>query len=104
MTTVSEQPTQSQLLDAARARLIASLREMADWLEANPAVDLGPYPGGNVGVSVDTIDEVGRAANVGKLDLEKRHSASGTHYRAYKTFGPINFAVVAILPDPAVKA
>jgi hypothetical protein len=104
MTTVSEQPAAAQREAAARAKLIASLREMADWLESNPAVPVDEYWSGHVGFNVPTIGEVGRVANLGKLERQQSRGDTATHYRALKRFGGLTFSVVAIIDDPAVKA
>lgn len=113
MTTVSPAPVDAEREAAARIRLIAGLREMADWLEANPAVPVGEYPTGGASYPVTSYvaDEraFGELDRIARLDdfkrQELRAAATGEiHYRLAKSFGPVTYTAFAILPDPAVQA
>ncbi|TMQ95975.1 hypothetical protein ETD83_21845 [Actinomadura soli] len=82
----------------ARARLIAGLRELADYLETTPA----PVPryGAEVTVHAQGTDaqqcaEVDRAAAVLGSPVSDRLAVSG-HYETVRTFGVVSLRVVAI--------
>jgi hypothetical protein len=81
-----------------RTRLIAGLRELADYLESNPEVpapsysDVLTFPAkGNWAEMCAEIDAT--AARLGVTTYE-----NGCHYVAARTFGPVEYRAVAIPP------
>ncbi len=109
---IVDQPTPSELLDAAaRARLISGLREMADWLEANPAVPVGECPTGSVNYPVTsylpperTFGELNRIARLGDFERGESRNGGNDHYQLVKRFGPVAYTAFAILPATAVQS
>jgi hypothetical protein len=81
-----------------RTRLIAELRELADYLESNPEVpapsysDVLTFPAkGDWAEMCAEIDAT--AARLGVTTYE-----NGGHYVAARTFGPVEYRAVAIPP------
>lgn len=76
---------------STRASMIAGLREMADWLEANPAVPVGAHCSLRLQYSTGTYTpnltadraEVDRVAAL----LDAKPYRDGTHYGVEKKFG-----------------
>jgi hypothetical protein len=83
--------------DERRAELIQGLRELADFLEANPGLPLGAYPDVELSVFVDHFDvpdtdeahqaELARIA--AELGVEVTRKAAGDHWIARRDFGPV---------------
>jgi hypothetical protein len=86
---------------SARTRLVTSLRELADFLDAHPDVPVPAY-GITINVHAESTDNGGRdqvdavADQLGATVLD--NTPSGGHYLASRYFGPITYTVVAI-PD-----
>jgi len=88
-----------------RAELIADLRRLADWLEANPEVPVGPYPYVELahypdregdGASFAEVDRI--AALIG---VEVEVSGREGHRSARKVLGRASYRAVAV-PDRAM--
>jgi hypothetical protein len=83
---------------AERAALIHGLRALADYLDSNPAV---PAPG-HADVYTFPPDgecgamraDVGAAAEL--LGTQARETTGGEHYSATRSFGPVEYRIVAI--------
>ena len=81
-----------------RGKLIAGLRQLADYLESNPEVPAPSYsdvltfpPKGDWAEMCAEIDAT--AAHLGVTTYE-----NGGHYVAARTFGPVEYRAVAIPP------
>lgn len=85
---------------SARDDMIKGLREMADWLEANPAAPIAPFESARIQHTVDYdaagletahrhLDHIGE-----QLGLPARMSYG--HYGVTKEFGPVRYIAVAI--------
>lgn len=84
-----------------RQQIITGLRDLADFLEANPGVPVGEYGETFLVFTPSTVDDASAVAMVDQtaalLDTrpwDDRHS--GGHYSAYKSFGPIAYKLVHI--------
>jgi hypothetical protein len=82
-----------------RAALISGLRSLADYLESNPEVPAPSYP------AVYTFPSDGEWAEMrAEIDATAArlgviaHEASGGHYVATRSFGPVEYRAVAIWP------
>jgi hypothetical protein len=82
-----------------RAKLIAGLRGLADYLESNPEVPTPFYPAVYAfppnGEWAEMRAEIDSTAT--RLGVTARE-ADGGHYVAARTFGPVEYRVVAIPP------
>jgi hypothetical protein len=84
---------------AIRDEFIAALRELASFLAGNPAVPVPEY-GTDILLSASSIDDGGQA----QVDHAARllnvpvinDTAQDGHYRAARSFGPIEYRIVAI--------
>lgn len=89
--------TESTTVDT-RARMVAALRELADWLEANPAAPVGEFDRailqsntwGTRGDRFQRTRDI--AAAVGLAIDEDKY---GRNVAASKTFGPVEYLVYA---------
>ncbi|EGX56761.1 hypothetical protein SZN_26244 [Streptomyces zinciresistens K42] len=83
-----------------RALFLAGLRELVDYLTANPAVVVPRHA--SVVVLVDASDSVGRREGVASvavpLDVPTGDLDQG-YFDARREFGPIAYVVVAIPPE-----
>lgn len=81
-----------------RARFIAGLRELADYLVAHPGVPVPDYP--RIMAHADGSDEEKRQAvdqAAPELGAEASEILPGSgHYTAARYFGPIEYGVLAI--------
>jgi hypothetical protein len=83
----------------AKCRFISALRELADYLDRNPAIPV-PKTGETVTVHASSadyggraqVDHIARLLDVGICD----ETARGGHYWAVRQFGPIGYEIVAI--------
>jgi hypothetical protein len=84
----------------ARAQIIAGLRQLADYLDANPGVPVNEYGwdlniytvhGGDAAQRAE-IDQVAAVLGVAVQD----ETGSGGHYSAERTFGRITYRCVHI--------
>lgn len=84
---------------ATRTGFINGLRELADYLAANPGVPVSPH-GDCLTVSVNFTEEGGafqvREAARALAVPVRDETAIGGHYYAVKTFGPLEYRVVSI--------
>lgn len=89
----------------ARGRFIRALRELAGYLDRNPAVPV-PTTGETVTVHASAADDGGRAQVdhiATLLDASIRdETAHGGPYWAVRQFGPIGYEVAAIPGLPVV--
>ena len=87
----------------AKGRFIRALRELADYLDRNPAIPV-PKTGATINLYASPTDEGGRAQvnHIAKLlDAGIRDETThGGHYWATRQFGPIGYEIVAfpVLP------
>jgi hypothetical protein len=88
----------------AKGRFTGALRELADYLDQNPAIPV-PKTGETVTVHASSADYGGRAQvdHIARLlDAGIRdETARGGHYWAVRQFGPIGYEIVAISEMPA---
>src|ERR1700722_15129370 len=85
--------------DKERARLVAGLRDLADFLDRNPEVPVPrgtdllvfPPPGSDAEVFAE-IDAIAEQIGVTASDAD---SPAG-HYSAVRAFGPVQYRAVAI--------
>jgi hypothetical protein len=84
--------------DDGRAAFVAGLRELADFLDAHPAVP-GPRYGCTINVFPEGDSNSARRVGVdlvavllGAIALDRGHG----HYGAVREFGPIEYSVVSI--------
>jgi hypothetical protein len=82
---------------ARRAALIKGFRALADYLESNPGVPAPNYadvyafpPDGDCAGTRAEIDVI--AARLGA----RAYETAGGHYEATRSFGPVQYAAVAI--------
>jgi hypothetical protein len=78
-----------------RVEFTAALRELADFLDAHPAVPAPAYP--SLTIHADGETEAERADHVRQLAdaLGASVTESATSYRAELTFGPLTFSAYA---------
>jgi hypothetical protein len=109
MSIVSSEPATEQREPDHRTDLIAGLRNMADWLEANPDVPVGSHDfvrlqycaGVYIGDLTASRAEVDRVAAL--LDAEPYRD--GTHYGAEKDFGgDVSYLALSIARKKTQKA
>jgi hypothetical protein len=84
-----------------RVRIIAGLRELADFLEGNPEVPAPPEAGFNVFPPTGLTNAERRAeidVIASLIGTGTRESAGG-HYIASVHFGPVQYSAVAICRD-----
>jgi len=83
----------------AKGRFTRALRELADYLDRNPAIPV-PKTGETVTLHASSADYGGRAQVdriAALLDAGIRdETARGGHYWAVRQFGPIGYEIVAI--------
>ena len=88
---------------AARRRFTRALRDLADYLDRNPAIPV-PKTGETVTVHASPADDGGRAQVdhiAALLDASIRdETARGGHYWAVRQFGPIGYEIAAIASTP----
>jgi len=95
------------LTDQHRRALITGLRDLADFLEANPAI---PLPHGPVrvtyvperGADADMCAEIDRIAALLKAPIDSRFLARG-HYVTGRNFGPVRYEAVAIFTETPAR-
>ena len=85
--------------DAVRVRLIAGLRDLADFLDQNPGV---PVPWGTdvlvfpaEASDAEMFAEIDSIAELIGSDASGSGSPNG-HYSAVRSFGPVHYRAVAI--------
>ena len=87
----------------AKGRFIRALRELADYLDRNPAIPV-PKTGETVTLHASSADYGGRAQvdRIAALLDAGIHdeTARGGHYWAVRQFGPIGYEIVAISDTP----
>jgi hypothetical protein len=83
----------------AKGRFIRALRELADYLDRNPAVPVPAY-GATILLHASSADDGGRVQvdRIAKLlgANVNDDTATGGHYWAVRSFGPIGYEIVAI--------
>lgn len=109
MTTVPPEPATEQREPDHRADLIAGLRDMADWLEANPDVPVGAHDFVRLQYCADvyTGGIVASRAEVDRVAvlLDAKPYRDGTHYGAEKDFGgDVSYLALSIARAKARKA
>jgi hypothetical protein len=82
-----------------RVRLIAGLRELAEFLDRNPQVPAPPYA--DLLVFPPTGTDAEMFAEIDAIAAQTGTTASGDdnpagHYRASRWFGPVQYRAVAI--------
>jgi hypothetical protein len=88
-----------------RSRFISGLRQLADYLDANPAVPAPAY-GATVIVHAESTDQGGKdevnaiAAQLGTPVCDD--TAAGGHYVTERAFGPVTYRAVAI-PEAVMR-
>lgn len=95
---VSQMTTVDEITDR-RAALIAGLRDLADWFEANPDVPVGPHPYLEYKhfPRGDDEAEFAEVVRVAELIGEDVHTnASADRHFVVKQFGPVAYEVLAI--------
>jgi hypothetical protein len=80
----------------AKARFTHALRDLADYLDRNPAIPV-PKTGETITVHASSagraqVDHIARLLNADIRD----ETAHGGHYWAVRQFGPIGYEIVAI--------
>jgi hypothetical protein len=89
----------------AKARFTRALRDLADYLDRNPALPV-PKTGETVTVHASPADHGGRAQvdHIARLlDASIRdETARGGHYWAVRQFGPIGYEIAAISSTPPI--
>ena len=87
----------------AKGRFVRALRELADYLDRNPAIPV-PKTGETVTLHASSANDGGRAQvdHIAKLlDADIRdETAHGGHYWAVRQFGPIGYEIAAISSTP----
>ena len=88
----------------AKGRFVHALRELADYLDRNPAIPV-PTTGETITVHASSTGSGGRAqvdqiAQLLHADI-RDETARGGHYWAIRQFGPIGYEIVAISDAPA---
>jgi hypothetical protein len=91
---------------ASRARLITGLRDLAEYLEANPDVP-APF---NIDVMVfphrehdaAMCAEIDRVAKILGAHPADERAESG-HYTVTRSFGPVTYSAIAILADARAR-
>ena len=87
----------------ARARFSRALRDLADYLDRNPAIPV-PTTGETITVHASSADDGGRAQVdhiAGLLHAGIRdETARGGHYWAVRNFGPLGYEIAAIASTP----
>jgi len=85
-----------------RAALIDGFRALADYLEANPGLPVGRDadvytfpPDGNCAAERAEIDGIAEM-----LGCQPHETAGRRHYRASRSFGPVEYRAVAICDQP----
>jgi hypothetical protein len=87
---------------AVQARFTRSLRELADYLDRNPAV---PVPAFGASLTMyaspgddgrTQVDDIAALMGAGTCDETAHHG----HYWATRSFGPIGYEIVAIFDPP----
>ena len=84
---------------AIKGRFIRALRELADYLDQNPAVPVPVY-GASIMLHASSADDGGRAqvdriaTLLGAAVYDD--TAHGGHYWAVRLFGPIGYEITAI--------
>ena len=90
---------------ATRQAFITGLRDLADYLDRNPAIPV-PKTGETITVHASPADDGGRAQVdhiAALLDADLRdETARGGHYWAVRNFGPIGYEIAAISSTPPV--
>jgi hypothetical protein len=84
--------------DRERADMVAGLRALANFLEANPAVPI-PRNGHEFGVSTSGSDEQKRSqVKFAGLAIgeDVTDNAEGTHCSARRRFGPVSYHIFAV--------
>ena len=86
---------------ATRAQLIAGLRDLADYLAANPTIPIPRY-GDQITVNVNSTEDGGcvqvrQAARLLAAAVTDQ-TRGGGHFYTERSFGPLTYRVVAI-PD-----
>lgn len=95
------------MTDQHRRALITGLRDLADFLEANPAI---PLPHGPVRVTyvperaadAEMCAEIDRIATLLKAPIDARFLARG-HYVTGLDFGPVRYEAVAIFTGTRIR-
>jgi hypothetical protein len=90
----------------ARGRFTRALRELADYLDRNPAIPV-PKTGETVTLHAspashggrDQVDRIAALLDAGIRD----ETARGGHYWAVRQFGPIGYEIVAISDTPPAR-
>lgn len=105
--------TEAEQEAARRAALTQGLRDLADWLDANPHIPVGRYPRGSVDYCASTFaDDGAGAAEVTTLRAldgfttpESSIDDDGrVHYRAVRQFGPVEYRAFAIVMPEILEA
>jgi hypothetical protein len=83
----------------AKGRFIRSLRDLADYLDRNPAIPV-PKHGATVIMHASSAEDGGRAqvdriAQLMNVEVNDE-TASGGHYWAVRSFGPIGYEIASI--------
>lgn len=90
-----------------RSEYIAGLRQLADFLEANPDVPARGSWSVQYTASLDTTSHEEAMANVDRvaalLGVEPGYPWKTAHYQANKHFGPITYHAVAVKPAKPAK-
>lgn len=83
-----------------RAALIAGLRDLADFIEANPAVPVPPYLSAHISIPAPGSDDDEKRAFVdttaASLGTTAAYVDPSGHYMTARTFGPVEFHVFTI--------
>ena len=83
----------------AKARFTAALRQLADYLDRNPAIPV-PKTGATITLHASSAEDGGCAqvAHIARLlDVEVNdETAHGGHYWAVRSFGPIGYEIASI--------
>jgi len=109
MTTVSPEPATEQCGPDHRADLIAGLRDMANWLEANPDVPVGAHDFMRLQYCADvytaSLDEARAEVDRVAALLDAKPYRDGTHYGTEKDFGGnVSYLALSIARTKARKA
>lgn len=89
---------------SARDEYIKGLRDLAGWLEANPAAPLRKHDGATVQHSIDlaipdrddAMRELGRLAGLLGLDCGPLYGDDPRHYGFSVEFGPVRYTAISI--------
>jgi hypothetical protein len=95
MTTPSTLPGQ-----VARSDITSGLRQLADYLDANPAIPVAPY-GWDLMVGTHTSDDRAGVAEIDRVAADLGvavydDTANGGHYNVTRSFGPISYTAFHI--------